>query len=66
MTHQPDAAPDHAPPPQPGTRADREIPPPAALEPDADEVEVRRFPDGSREVRPDSDKYTGQPPPEEL
>lgn len=29
-------------------------------------VELERYPDGSRLVRPDSDKATGQHPPEEI
>lgn len=42
-------------------------PPAAPTDPsDRDEVEVRRFPDGSREVRPDDDKQTGQAPPEDI
>ena len=40
--------------------------PPAALDPEGNAPEGHPFEDGSRLVRPESEKYTGQAPPEEI
>lgn len=50
---------------EPGTRNDGEAMPPAALDADNREI-VRTLKDGSRVIRPDSEKHTGQAPPEDV
>jgi hypothetical protein len=56
--------PNETPPPEserePGTRKDGEAMPPTALDPE------KQKPSRSRVVRPESEKYTGQAPPEDM